>query len=112
MPETAVETPICDICGAEVRQGSQFCYNCGGSLTKTEVKAAEPEKVPASSTPTNGAKEVAAERRSARRRRAANREPVEIVWEPETGVSAIYIAASAVLIIVAALLFGVAMWLK
>lgn len=32
MPEILYETDTCKACGAKVRPGSHFCYNCGGSL--------------------------------------------------------------------------------
>ena len=33
MAETLVENEICEACGADVRPGSLFCYNCGESVT-------------------------------------------------------------------------------
>src|ERR1044072_39950 len=33
MAEPLVETKICDACGAGVRSGSLFCYNCGGAVS-------------------------------------------------------------------------------
>lgn len=33
MAETLVENKICEACGADVRPGSLFCYNCGESVT-------------------------------------------------------------------------------
>ena len=32
MAKTLVEKEICDACGADVRPGSLFCYNCGGAV--------------------------------------------------------------------------------
>jgi hypothetical protein len=32
MAKILVEKKICDACGAEVRPGSLFCYNCGGAV--------------------------------------------------------------------------------
>ncbi len=34
----------CDICGAEIRLGSEFCYNCGSKIREAEAKddASEP----------------------------------------------------------------------
>jgi hypothetical protein len=34
MAKTLVEKEICDACGAEVRPGSVFCYNCGGAVSE------------------------------------------------------------------------------
>jgi hypothetical protein len=33
MAKTLVEKKICDACGADVRAGSLFCYNCGGAVS-------------------------------------------------------------------------------
>ncbi len=33
MAETLVEKKICEACGADVRPGSLFCYNCGGAVS-------------------------------------------------------------------------------
>lgn len=33
MAETQVEKKICESCGAEIRPGSTFCYNCGGAVS-------------------------------------------------------------------------------
>lgn len=113
MPKTALQTAVCDICAAEVRDGSVFCYNCGGSLAKTE----DPEPIPPPAEPiiavpkpvSNGrvakVEDGPAKRRvehSDRRRvRASNREPAEIVWEPRTGVSWVFVVTSIVFVIVA-----------
>jgi hypothetical protein len=32
MAKTLVDKKICDACGADVRPGSLFCYNCGGAV--------------------------------------------------------------------------------
>lgn len=110
MPKTAVQTAACDICGAEVRDGSIFCYNCGGSLTT----AAEPEPirsppepvVPDVESAANGlatrVDELPAKRKAEGSvRRKVNREPVEIVWEPREGVSWAFVVASIVVVIIA-----------
>lgn len=33
MAETLVENKVCEACGADVRSGSLFCYNCGGAVS-------------------------------------------------------------------------------
>jgi len=113
MPKTAVQTAVCDICGAEVRDGSVFCYNCGGSLAKTEDVPAIPppaEPIVAVTEPvTNGGvtkvdrdpPKQKVERPDRRRVRASNREPAEIVWEPRQGVSLVFVITSIVFVIIA-----------
>jgi hypothetical protein len=114
MPKTAVQTPICDICGAEVREGSLFCYNCGGSLKKVAAEPAQTPEVPvAPPAPTNGAsKPSAPSKREARKRKPIDRGPVEVVWAPREGISLIYVVAGVILLIIAVVLFIVAMLLK
>lgn len=34
MAETVVENLVCDACGVGVREDSEFCYNCGESISK------------------------------------------------------------------------------
>jgi hypothetical protein len=41
MAKTLVEKKICDACGADVRPGSGFCYNCGGAVAQAELPKAE-----------------------------------------------------------------------
>ena len=36
MSKTLVEKKICDACGADIRPGSGFCYNCGGTISLEE----------------------------------------------------------------------------
>jgi hypothetical protein len=109
MPKTAVQTAVCDICGAEVRDGSVFCYNCGGTLTKAQ----EPDPIPPPAEPilavtepvSNGSATKTEEgpiKRSDRRKvRASNREPAEIVWEPRQGISWTFVIASVLFVIIA-----------
>lgn len=32
MPKTVVEKAVCDNCGADIRENTAFCYNCGSAL--------------------------------------------------------------------------------
>jgi hypothetical protein len=41
MAETLVEKKICEACGADVRPGSLFCYNCGGAVQEDLPKPAK-----------------------------------------------------------------------
>ncbi len=125
MPKTiAVETAVCDICGAEVRDGSQFCYNCGGAVSNGEEPEAIPppvEPIVAHATdPDNGVATKVdydpakrrAERAERRRVRASNREPVEIVWEPREGVSWAFVAGSVIFAILALVIVIMAFYFR
>ena len=111
MPKTVAVEIVCDICGAEVRDGSVFCYNCGGSVSKDgEVDAIPPPDEPIvahSEEPDNGLvtkvdspAKRRADRADRRKVRAANRQPVEIVWEPRQGVSWGFVVATLFIAIV------------
>ena len=118
MPGTAVETPICDICGAEVRGGSQFCYNCGGSVGAEAPLAEKAQAYPSdqnghiSESPDYDRDRRRAERADRRRVRASNRKPVELEWEPRTGVSWPFVVGSIVFLLVAALLILAAFYIR
>ena len=43
MAETIVENQICSACGADVRKGALFCYNCGGAVA-SEITVAKNDK--------------------------------------------------------------------
>ncbi len=43
MAKSVAEKPVCEACGADVRAGSLFCYNCGGPVT-AEAKRAKKKK--------------------------------------------------------------------
>src|SRR4051794_36872506 len=50
MAETTLDKSVCEDCGADVREGTQFCYKCGH-----RVIADEPEDTPHVTADTNGA---------------------------------------------------------
>jgi hypothetical protein len=124
MPKTAVETAVCDICGAEVRDGSVFCYNCGGSV----VKAEDTEPIPTPAEPivavaepvANGrvtkvetdSKQRQGERSERRKVRVANREPAEIVWQQREGMSWAFVITSVVFVIIALALAIAAVYVR
>jgi hypothetical protein len=45
MAETLVEKKICEACGADVRHGSLFCYNCGGAVSLDLPESAKKKEV-------------------------------------------------------------------
>jgi len=120
MVETAVEIAHCKACGAEVRDESLFCYNCGASVS--QVKEPEDEKQGA---PSNSAvpSDAAAERgdrrpplRSAaslrKNRRAYNRQPVKVSWEPPPGSPKAFIVTTIVFALAATVLLVLAFYLR
>ena len=43
MAETTIENQVCRACGADVREGSLFCYSCGRALS-AEIAVARKDK--------------------------------------------------------------------
>ena len=115
MSKTAVQSPACEICGAEVRKGSLFCYNCGGSVTHKVGEspgALPPEAITSAPAKNGAAKENPSGRREPRKRRSVERGPVEVIWEPREGISLPFIIVSLLLVVMAIVLFSIAMWMK
>jgi len=82
LEETATTTAVeCPKCGAEVRDGSVFCYNCGGRVADDDV-IADSSSVPIErkTSPAPGLRSARDLRR--REQRTFDRKPTTIVWEP------------------------------
>ena len=123
MAKTGVKTAVCDICGAEVRDGSAFCYNCGGSLTEPQHVDPTPqptEPILVAEPVTNGSAgqvdvfpaNQKVERSDRRKVRASKREPAEIVWEPRQGVSWTFVIASIIFVIIALAVVSAAVYVR
>ena len=131
-----VETAVCDSCGAEVRDDSLFCFNCGGSVKANSdgPEPVVPDLLKASSTdplvetPTKandsfpsvksgeqlpGSKPALRTAASLRKqRRAFNRQPVEVTWERPAGPAMGFIITSIVLAAGALVLILIALYLR
>jgi hypothetical protein len=116
MVNTAVEMVSCEACGAEVREGSLFCYNCGTSVTaRANVETREQE---ASATPINDEavrKDLPPLRSAAslrKHRRAINRQPVRVSWERPAGPAMAFIISTLVVTLGAAILVILVFYLQ
>jgi hypothetical protein len=108
MSETAIKSAVCDACGADVRDESLFCYNCGERVTAEApgtTKADETIEV-VSRPPLKSAATLR------KQRRAFNRQPVEVVWEQRTGPATGFVITTIVLVIAALVLLLIALYLR
>jgi hypothetical protein len=84
LSETVVKPVRCPKCDAEIRDGSAFCYNCGGRVV--EENAVDKVPVISPSAPEEMLSKPAPGLRTARdirrRERTVDRKPKEVVWEP------------------------------
>jgi hypothetical protein len=112
MSETVLQTAVCEACGAEVRDESLFCYNCGERVTAeagTTEPIAEKREIavqPGSRPPLKSAASLRKERR------AFNRQPVEVSWEQRTDSPTGFIITTIVLVIGALVLLVLALYLR
>lgn len=114
---------ICKECGADVREGSFFCYNCGKSvdadadpsddnkqandLTKLEDAAAAAEVSTSYASPKKmrSAMDIA-------RRRASSRAPVKIEWTPRDDSAGMFVIVSIMIAALALVLVILALYLR
>jgi hypothetical protein len=127
MSETIVDEPVCPACGAEVRDGSMFCYNCGSAVAgegaETE-QAAEISAIPEPSITPNGEgtkKEIlpgslsGLQTAASMRRRAkpSRSKPREMVWVPrDESVGLQFVAATIAFIVFAVVIVILALYFK
>lgn len=127
MQKAVSENVICIACGADVRSEALFCYNCGGAVaihpesptieepSVSEATPAEPRNPvdsvlePPGVTTKPLVKELASKdslvekdakpltAAMMRRKRASNRQPVEIAWEEPAQPSMLFVVMSVVL---------------
>ena len=113
MVETAVESSVCEACGADVRDESLFCYNCGGPVATTRERlvetsiSEEPTDIePAAKPPLRSAASLR------KQRRAFNRQPVEVRWEHPAGSPTGFVIATVILTAAALVLLILALYLR
>jgi hypothetical protein len=128
MSETATAQRICDICGAEVREGALFCYNCGGSVSAElpaiprpdtvmqEIKAAGSQGAVENGVRGPGA--VAPQQRKAlsragrRRSQGRAQKGGAVVWSEPQGILWRYLVGAGVLVVLAAVLLVLAFYFR
>ena len=136
MAEITVENEVCGSCGADVRDGADFCYNCGKAVSAEALrqsfakaeKAGEREPLHQNGTENrplaveisskDSAPEPKAKLRTAAdlRRRSKSKsyrsEPVQVEWVEPTHSSPIFVTAALILTALALLLLIAALYLR
>jgi hypothetical protein len=127
MTEATIEKAACEKCGAEIRENTSFCYNCGDKYGET-AEVTNGAETAAMSEETKSAlddlaerfkidedenserlKQAAAERKKAR---VAPKRQKEYVWEEETtrSVGGLFAISILILLIVAGIVFVTVYW--
>ncbi|MEO6654455.1 MAG: zinc ribbon domain-containing protein [Pyrinomonadaceae bacterium] len=130
MVEAILEKTVCEKCGVDIREHTQFCYNCGNSVMTgpdvdpTPIADSNGSQVPAETQAAldelakkfkidedADAKmaKAAAERRKAR---VSSRKSNEFVWEPRDEESGrlVFLLALLITVIAAAIVFIAVFW--
>jgi hypothetical protein len=112
----------CDICGAEIRQGSQFCYNCGSEIREVAAKDDEAEAFedgnigekddPSSEAPRAAELPPKPVRLAMRRQRAVKAKEITVRWEEPDGIGVGSIAVVALIVALAAVLIAVGFYIR
>ena len=126
MADAIIEKVVCQKCGAGVRDGTTFCYNCGSSVAglsvadeaekiETNVDAIEPASTSDGFTETikldapDGDKlSRAADQR--RKSRASLRKPKEYTWEPADDFRTVLLIALLIAAIALGVVFVAVFW--
>ena len=121
--ESSVVLPkACPGCKAEIRSGSEYCYNCGNKIGIVDGHASEVVRgSDKTSSSTNGSLQNgpgvnpgADQRRrpGTRSRRPRSSEPVQVVWKREEDVGLRFLVFTIGAAVLAILLIGIAYYLK
>ena len=112
MSETVIQTAVCGECGADVREGSLFCYSCGKPVgeaaTVSESKPAE-NKVLDELSQRPPLRSAASLRKQ---RRAFNRQPIEVSWERRSEPPVAFVITTVVLVSAALVFLLLALYLR
>ena len=131
MAETVLERQVCESCGAEVREGTSFCYNCGKPVTPEAVERSadvHASNGTARTTEAQAALDDLSERfriddvsdedklaQAARQRRQARvrARRTQLVWEPaDTEVSTLFVVITLLIAVLTAAVVLVAVYWK
>ena len=122
MSETVIETAECVECGADIRDGSLFCYSCGKPVRRAEIISERNDDEPKAEEPTPDEPKMVEQAISRpplksaaslrKQRRAFNRQPVEVSWERRTGSPIAFVVATIVLVSAALVFLLLALYLR
>lgn len=116
MPEASIEKDKCGNCGVDVRENTNYCYNCGSIVVGEEDSLEHGSKGTEQDAKTKAALEdlenrfridddegislakAAAERKKAR---VSSRKTIKYEWEPIHGVNPVFIIFVAVFVLFA-----------
>ena len=116
--EAVSQKTDCTKCGAEVREGTAFCYACGAPVGDTSVEIATGPQKTVSTTGENGTSaasetsedKLSKAREERKKARVGQRRPVEYTWEPNEDSRLVLFAAILITAAVAAVVAAMVFW--
>ena len=108
---------VCGACGADVRDKSLFCYNCGSGVEVGDVKL--PDTGPPTADRNGAAAEIndsivdsTSVPRAVNERRRRVRKRINVVWEPTDGPGYLLLLFALLVAVVVILMLAVAGYLQ
>lgn len=124
MAEAVPEKRSCPKCGAEVREGTTFCYACGGKVAAEETNGAPDvdektqaalddlaDKLRGDDRADEGEEKLAKAAAERKKARVSQRKSREFVWEPRDEVpQGLLIATAAVFVLAVFVVVVLVVW--
>ena len=117
-----MKASVCSNCSAEIREGSLFCYNCGTSVSEVSGNdtAGEADHKRLASTAQSADRQppIAGPGRKLRsaadigRKRAFNRQPIEVTWTARTDGVNSFVITGLIIVTLTALLVIAALYYR
>ncbi|MBK6751790.1 MAG: zinc ribbon domain-containing protein [Pyrinomonadaceae bacterium] len=125
MAEAVLEKAICAACGVDVREGTQFCYNCGKPVPNGLESTVVPAELSGNADPgsnienddkieTNDkAEKLAAAATERKRSRVGQRKPKKVIWEePGAASNRMFILVCLLITVIAGALVFLMVFMK
>ena len=112
---TVVLEKTCSGCGVEIRDGSLFCYNCGGSVGDEQAvleSTSYANRGPGTPAIKNGTGSGTVARKMRASRPKRTNEPVQVTWKRDDGAGIGFLIAAVIIAILALVSLGLAYYLR
>ncbi|MEQ1921446.1 MAG: zinc ribbon domain-containing protein [Pyrinomonadaceae bacterium] len=114
MAKAVLEKEVCSQCGVDVRENTQFCYNCGAQVaTEPDERSATNDDAETAVKPDDKASDEKKLSRAAEERRKARvsqRRSNEYVWEPGGDFRLTFLVAILITVVAGAVVFLTVFW--
>jgi hypothetical protein len=103
---------LCPGCGVEARDGSEFCYNCGGKLSADAGAVSSEEPLSNNGFRAVGPGAVTKGRERRRRPKPISNDPIQVRWQRDEDPGIRFLIVSVIMGLIALLLIGLGFYLR